>query len=107
MPFVDNPICYICKKIHPKDTTSIIQLIGPGYENINVCDDHKGIKEEKIRQDSLTGKEKEIFDRNVFNAPGFQSILKGEIRRMKQRELEYLERCRKEGKTPYGGQLEF
>lgn len=103
MPYVHNPVCFICKKVHPRDTENITQLHGPDYETVNVCSHHVGIQEEKDWQENLTGEERQRFSEKVLNAPGFRFLLINEMAKIQKKEWEYLDRCVKEGKVPYEG----
>ena len=91
MPYVKNPICFLCKKIHSKDTNDIIQLANEKYEIVNVCNHHPGIVEEYNRQENLKGKEKVEFATKILSTP-----------KMKKEMSEYMVRLSKQ----YGGFLD-
>jgi len=71
MPYATPPKCFICGKVHPCDTTDILQLANAIYVTVNVCKDHPGVQEEHDRQETLSVDEKAELAIKVCSTPEF------------------------------------
>jgi len=90
MPFVEKPVCAICRKVHPRDTNDTLQMFNHKLGTVNVCNNHIGVKEEYHRQTNLPLDLHVQLARETVAHAQFQQDMKDLIRRMDIDEIECL-----------------